>query len=262
MLTPEQEKNLISLQQKVDEMKKKEIEKEKSELAKIEGEKKDKIKAEQDKISKSKIDELKNKLEKVETRYRELITKDRLEGPEKLELIPLGEKLKSLREQVKFAEQNPKTFEAQNIHLKPDDQVKYFIDTLNSEYSEMTEKVQTAFYPSLKNEDGAGHELMRQQADKFLSSVDKNGLTGINQFFDEIEKSAEIGRTDFVSLSIEGLQKYFDNNQIRQGQPYNRFYQIKSDFLSKSNRGELKSQISDLKSAKSIVSNITFIEKT
>lgn len=117
-----------------------------------------------------------------------------------------------------------------------------------------------AFYPSLFAGDSSGHEFQRQNVEALNKSLVQNGVNGINKIFDDLEESIQIGRTDFSSLLIERIDKYFTENAITHGQPFERFNQIKNDFMNSEKRLETKNKVEDLKTAKKIIDeyNIRF----
>lgn len=116
-----------------------------------------------------------------------------------------------------------------------------------------------AFYPALFAGDSAGHEAQRANVNDIFKHIEQNGVNGLTQILSDLENSIQIGRTDFSSLLIGKIDKYFSDNLIRSGSPFEKFIEIKNDFLNSENRLEIKTKIEDLKNAKKIIDDYNVI---
>lgn len=195
----------------------------------------------------------------LEKRFRELNDKENLTGPELKEFTwsDLAGDLKRNRDTILNLKEKPYTTSAK-IKMHDDEQQRDLLVEIKLGLEEALTEERKAFYPSLFNKDFSGHELQRQHAEELNKKLVQDGVNGINKIFDTLEESIQIGRTDFSSILIERIDKYFADNRIPSGQPLERFTQIKNDFLSIEKRLETKSRLEDLRTAKKIIDEYNF----
>lgn len=172
-------------------------------------------------------------------------------GPENSAASGFALRLKKYRDQINELRDKPYESSAEILTKSHDKEkiIELLIEAKENLNIALNEEKEV-FYPALAAGDFSAHELMIQRAEDYEKSIKVNGLAGINEVFDELERSFELGKYDFTTEMINKIDNYFSEKAILSGQPYLRFQEIKKDFLRDSDRGKILNKIQDLKNGR------------